>query len=1047
MNSVRDGGHLPTGIVTLLLTDVQGSSRLWEEQRQNMPGAMTRHHEILFDVIDAHRGKRPRDQGEGDSVLAAFARATDAVGCALELQRQLGAEPWPDGISIRVRMAVHTGEVELRGEDNYFGPAINRAARLRGIGHGGQVLLSSATADVVQEGLPHGATLRDLGLHRLKDLGRPERVFQLCHKDLAGEFPPLKSLNTLPNNLPLQVTSFVGRERETAQVARLVEANRLVTLTGAGGCGKTRLALQVAAELLQGDAGGVWFVDLAPLSDGALVPAAVATALRLQEEPGRRVIDTLVDHLRERRILILLDNCEHMLPACADLMDRLMPACADLHILATSREGLAVAGETTWRVPSMSLPDAEQAQPLEEFAQGEAVSLFVERARSLDPSFALTAADAPAVARICRRLDGIPLAIELAAALTDVLGCSQIADRLNDRFRLLTGGTRTGIERQQTLRAAVDWSFALLTEEQKTLLVRLSVFAGGFTLEATEAVGAGGQIDPGEVLGLLSQLLRKSMAQMEKTDGATRYRLLETIRQFARDKLLESGEADDVRSRHRDWYLVLAQKAEVHIRAGGAQAEWLTVLEKENDNLRAALEWSMADSDPSPGAHLGVALSPSWQLRRKLGEGRRWMDQVLAKKGDLPSQLRGRALGVAGGLAWAASDLESARPLLEEGLAVSRAVADETAIARSLMGLGNVSMTSGDTAAARGVYEEGLAVSRRIGDRAMEAAALNGLGLCAMSENDYTLARALHEESRTVMHEAGNVIGVIANQMNLGNLAFAQGDIGRATELNSSTLTIAREVGARQAVAVGLMFAGYIALTRGDVEAATRCWQEQLSEAGDAELPWIEMDAKAGLQYLAGDYAGARALFEQAATTAPGLQNKILMLTWAGNSAEGEGNTNGASSAAERALALAKGGGNWPPMIELLNNLGRLTRISGDLGGGAARHREALSMAAKLGYRQEIASSLDGLAAIVGEQGEGARAGRLFGAAAALNEALGAVIWPHVRATHEQSLAACRALVDADTWAAAWAEGEAMTQDQAIAYALDGYQAGSPARQ
>ncbi|MFN2466183.1 MAG: adenylate/guanylate cyclase domain-containing protein [Candidatus Dormibacteria bacterium] len=1038
MTAVRKAGHLPTGIVTLLLTDVQGSSRLWEEHRQNMPAAMTRHHEILFDAIDAHHGERPRDQGEGDSVLAAFARATDAVGCALELQRQLGAEPWPEGISIKVRMAVHTGEVELRGDDNYFGPAINRAARLRAIGHGGQVLLSAATAEVVHEGLPDGATLRDLGLHRLRDLGRPERVFQLCHEDLPVEFAPLKSLNTLPNNLPLQVTSFVGRERETAEVTRLVAANRLVTLTGAGGCGKTRLALQAAAELLVGDAGGVWFVDLAPLSDGALVPTAVATALRLQEEPGRMVIDTLVDHLRERRVLILLDNCEHMLPACADLTARLMPACADLHILATSREGLAVAGETTWRVPSMSLPDADQAQPLAEFSQCEAVSLFVERARSLDPAFALTAADAPAVAQICRRLDGIPLAIELAAALTDVLGCSQIAERLDDRFRLLTGGTRAGIERQQTLRAAVDWSFTLLTEEQKTLLVRLSVFAGGFTLEATEEVGAGQHIDPGQVLGLLSQLLRKSMAQMEKTDGVTRYRLLETIRQFARDKLLESGEADEVRTRHRDWYLALAEKAEAQIQAGGAQAEWLTVLEQESDNLRAAMEWSIADSDPSPGARLGVALCPYWQVRRKLGEGRRWMDQVLARKADLTSQLRGRALSVAGVLARTASDVESARPLLEESLISLRAVGDEQAIARSLMGLGSALNDSGNTAAARGVFEEGLAVSRKIGDRAREAAALNSLGICAMNENDHTLARAFYEESRTVMHEARNVIGVITTQVNLAFLAFDQGDIGRASELTASTLATAREVGARQAIAVGLMVAGYISLARGEVEVAAGWRQEQLSEARDAELPWMEMDARAGLQYPAADYTGASAYYEQAAAMADGLETQIVMLAWAANSAEGAGNTDRAGATADRALALTRGLGRWQPAIEMLNTLGRLTRISGDLGGASARHREALSMAAKLGSRLEIAASLEGLAAIAGEQGEGARAARLYGAAAAIREAIGAVVWPHVRVTHEQSLAASRAQVDADTWAAAWAEGEAMSQDEAVACALVG---------
>lgn len=478
---------LPTGTVTFLFTDIEGSSKLWDAHPEQMQATVARHDQILREAIAGHNGITFKTVG--DAFCVSFSVAADALDTALRAQRALFAEPWPEDVGIRVRMALHTGTADERDGD-YFGPALNRVARLLAAGHGGQTLVSQTVRDLTLDTLPPDAALRDLGAKRLRDLQRPEQVFQLLHPDLPSEFAPLRTLDVLPNNLPRQVTSFVGREREIAEVRRLLGTTRLLTLTGSGGAGKTRLSLQVAADLLDEYADGVWLTELASLSGPALVPQSVASALGVREEPGRALVETLTDWLKSRTLLLLLDNCEHLLTACAQLADTLLKACPNLHILASSREGLGIAGETTYRIPSLSLPDAKEAATPESLSQYESVRLFIERAVAASPSFQVTNQNAPAVAQLCVRLDGIPLAIELAAARIRALSVDQIAQRLNDRFRLLTGGSRTALPRQQTLRALIDWSYDLLSDEEKTLLRRLSVFAGGWTLEAAEAVCA-----------------------------------------------------------------------------------------------------------------------------------------------------------------------------------------------------------------------------------------------------------------------------------------------------------------------------------------------------------------------------------------------------------------------------------------------------------------------------------------------------------------------------------------------------------------------------
>src|SRR6202166_30972 len=615
-------GLLPTGTVTLLLAEVEGSTRLWETQAEVMTAAIARLNRVVCDVVAAHHGVRPVEQGEGDSFVAAFARASDAVAAAVGLQRAPLAP-------IRLRIGVHTGEIQLRDEGNYSGPTINRTARLRDLAHGGQTVLSGATESLVVDRLPEGAWLTDLGSHPLRDLPRPERVVQLCHPDLVNEFPPLRvSTAVVSQHLPAQLTSFVGRDAQLTQLRELLTQNRVVTLTGAGGVGKTRLAIQVAAQAAGEFSDGVWYVDLAPITDPELVPIAVARALGLPDQPGRSTMDSLLRFVRDRQMLVVLDNCEHLLDASAELVVALLGAAPGLALLATSREAIGVAGEVSWRVPSLSL-------------DGEAVELFADRARHARPDFTLTDGNAAVVGEICARLDGVPLAIELAAARVRALSPPEILDSLHDRFRLLTGGARTAVRRQQTLRASVDWSHALLTEPERVLFRRLAVVVGGFDLDAAQAVAGGGEVERYQVLDQLTLLVDKSLVVADDTGGRTRYRLLETVRQYALEKLGESGDADPVRSRHRDHYTAMATVLDAP--AGSDYEHRLEQADIEIDNLRAAFGWSRENSDIELALALASSLQPLWVTRGRLREGGAWFVDTRA---DLEAQHPGLAAAV-----------------------------------------------------------------------------------------------------------------------------------------------------------------------------------------------------------------------------------------------------------------------------------------------------------------------------------------------------------------------------------------------------------------
>jgi len=787
------GGKAP-GTLTFLFTDVEGSTRFWEQAPVAMAEAMARHDALVTAAVEAGGGRLVKARAAGDSAFAVFERAADAVRAALALQRGLTAEPWPDGTAIKLRVAIHTGEAELRDAD-YFGPPLNRCARIRDAAHGGQTLLSQLTAELVRDALPPDASLRDLGLHRLRDLERAEQVYQLCAPELPLEFPPLRSLDALPTNLPTQLTSFIGREEETREVCKLLQVARLVTVTGAAGVGKTRLALRVAAEVLDDFGDGAWFVELAPLSDPALVGTTAASAVGLRVDTsggpvaGGSAEERLVEHLRPRASLVVLDNCEHLAAEAARLAERVLGACPGVRILATSREPLGVGAETTWRVPSLSVPGAGERLVAQSLAGYEAVGLFVERAGQVKPGFTITPANAPWVGEVCRRLDGIPLALELAAALTAHLGPREIAERLEDRFRLLTGGSRTALARQQTLRAAVDWSYDLLFAPEQVLLDRLSVFAGSCTLGAAEQICAGGEIKRAEILGLLGSLVRKSVVIADDSAEPTRYRLLEMIRQYGRERLEDRGETTELRQRHFAYFSGLAHEHVVEADHLDPGPPWIIDrLEADQDNLRAALERGLGSEE---GLRMAVAISGFWWVRGHHEEGRSWLERGLAAT-DAPPELRAGALL---GLSRASeNDPNTALRLCEEALAIYRELGDGRGTARSLRGLWGSSWVNGDYERCRTLASETLALAREENDARLIRGALYDLGFAALQLGDWEGSRRAFAEEVDLAHRAGQE-GSAGCIFGLGWAAIAREDLEKARAHLEEALRVAEDAG------------------------------------------------------------------------------------------------------------------------------------------------------------------------------------------------------------------------------------------------------------
>jgi predicted ATPase/class 3 adenylate cyclase len=776
---------------TYLFTDIEGSTRMWEETPERMQPALARHDAIARSTVERHRGVVVKKTGDG--LHAVFADPLDAVRATLDMQLALADPQATAGVPLLIRCGLHAGADQPR-EGDFYGTAVNRAARIMSTAHGGQVLLSQAVASLVGDRLPREVDLIDLGAVRLRDLASPERIYQLRHPKLRDKFPGLRSLEATPNNLPQQLTSFVGREADLAEIKKLAGRIRLLTLLGVGGIGKSRLSLQVGAELIEDFPDGVWLVELATLTDPRLVPQAVASVLGVKESAGKPVLEALLRFFKNRRLLLILDNCEHLLQACAELARQLLQAGPHAKVIATSREPLRVTGETTYPVPA--LPENESER------------LFLERALAAKPGFRADGGSAKSVASVCRRLDGIPLAIELAAACVRTLSVETIAARIEDRFRLLTRGDQTALPRQQTLRALIDWSHGLLTEEERAVFRRLAVFAG-WTLEAAEAVTSFGAIERARVLEHMTQLAEKSLAAVEP--GGERYRLLDTVRQYAHEHLEESQEADEARTRHLDFYLALAEKARPEL-AGPKQGEWLARLDLERENLLAVHAWcERAPNGAELDLKLAYLLRPYWFNRGLLGLGLRITEDALKRRGaEARNVARSRGLFDAGQLSFFMGRYRDAQLYLEESLAIARQIGDRRRVAAALQPLGAALVALGDRAGGRRHSEEAVALAEQSGERRELAGAINSLAQLHRAEGDLDRAEPLYEKVLVLGRDLGDREVIAVSVLNLAMVAIGRVSIERAQLMLLEVLAIAEGIGSKPAgqglleVSVGL---------------------------------------------------------------------------------------------------------------------------------------------------------------------------------------------------------------------------------------------------
>lgn len=815
--------ELPVGTVTFLLTDIEGSTRLWERDPGAMSQAVALHETLARKYIEQCEGVLVKSRGEGDSLFAVFDRATDAVLAAAMMQSAFHATTWPIDEPIRVRMAIHTGEPELRDGD-YFGTVVNRCARLRSVGHGAQVLLSHITTGLVRDFLPASMELRDLGEFRLRDLIRPERIYQLVMDGLPSHFPPLKTIDTRPNNLPLQRDGLIGREREMNAIHDLIRRSdvRLVTLTGPGGIGKTRLSMQVAADNLDFFEDGIFFVALAPVTDPAFVLPTIAATLDIRETPSLPLLESLKDKLREKQTLLILDNFEQVI-AAASHIPGLLEAAPGLKVLVTSRIVLRIRGEVEYQVPALALPDPKRLPSgpalLSTLNQYDAVRLFIERAQSARHDFAITTDNAPAVAEICYRLDGLPLAIELAASRIRSLSPQAMLTRLNNRLKLLTAGPRDLPTRHQTLRAAIEWSYDLLDAPTQTLFRRLAVFVDGCTLAAAEAVLGYGTLEGDnsiDVLDGIEALVSQSLLrQDEQNDSEPRFVMLQTIREYAAERLEASGEAVAAFYHHAQFFLDFVKEAEPQM-FGDQTGEWLNQLEADHDNIRAALRWYLDRGDGEQGLGLAGALWRFWEVRGYLTEGRTWLEQMLRIGQTASPGLRARALNAAGTMARNQGDYVAAREFYQASLDLSRELGDTKGITGALSFLGLVARARGDYTTAQASFEEALAIRRRTHDRRGIAGAMYNLGVLACDRGEWATAERLLQQSLGIRRELGDKLGVAYALLALGDVARARSQFDMARERYQESLILDMELGDKLHMA--LCFHGL---------AATACHQGQ----------------------------------------------------------------------------------------------------------------------------------------------------------------------------------------------------------------------------
>jgi predicted ATPase/class 3 adenylate cyclase/DNA-binding CsgD family transcriptional regulator len=1013
---------LPAGTVTFLLAEVEGVPGADLAAPGALAAVLERFRQVVRASVTAHGGAQPDDQGDGGAAVAVFGSAADAVAAALALRRATGPHGWPGGPAPSVRVALHTGEALLRDDRHYAGPALHRGTRLRDLAHGGQVLLSSVTASVVADALPTDAWLNDLGSHRLRDLSRPEQVFELRDAGQPEAFPRLRSLDVLATNLPVQLTSFVGRGDELAAVELRLDGERLVTLTGSGGCGKTRLAMQAAAELADRWPDGVWWVDLAPVTDPGLVAELVASTIGVLVEPIGGPLRALTRQLRDRRLLVCLDNCEHLLDAAAEVAEALLLTCPEVSVLTTSREPLAVAGETVWRVPSL--------------ADDEAVSLFTERAGRVRPWFTLDDTNEAAVRTLCRRLDGIPLAVELAAAWLRTLTPAQVAAGLDDRFALLVRGPRGVVARHQTLAASIDWSHDLLDGSEQAVFRRLAAFTGDFGLDAARAVCAGGGVDPAEVLPALGRLVDKSLISMDEREGEARYRLLETIRQYAADRLQAAGEADATRDRHLAHFLGFAEAAEPEL-IGADQDTWLARVEAEHDNLRAALGWGLAAADPERGRRLAAALFWLWYKHGHAHEGIEFLQRAIERAPDDRTSVQATLLAGIAAVAVGSRHFALIVDYAQRGLEVATAIGDHRNRGRCLLLLAVIQHYL-DHEAARRLLAEAARSAEAAGDTfvADRVVVMDGVLWSCRDRHDEA-GPLLEEGLRRCLARGDRGFAALALDYQV-DAAVRTGDLATADRLATEALAVAEPLGDYFSVGLATSHLAFVKGLAGDIDGGRRLMERVVRsvEGVDHEVFVPRMAPVLGSLVLwSGDPAGAVGWYERDATdTGPMAEGRVVarVLPGLAGALRRLGQRDEAARHVDRSVALARKL-DAPHLVA--DSLEEAAHLAADDDPERAEdlHHQALAVRVERRLRLPSVASLEALAGLGARAGGNAEATRLLAAADVARSEMGHPRPPVDEPGHRATLDALRRSLGDDGFAAAWAEGAALSLDEAVA--------------